>query len=36
MEVNHFYPENKSSELLEETLEIKFKMFWTQPRHFHM
>ena len=34
LEVKHPCPENKSSQLLEETIEIKFKMSWTKQRDF--
>ena len=34
LEVNHPCPENKSLQLLEETIEIKFKMSWTQQMNF--
>ena len=34
LEVNHPCPENKSSQMLEETIEIKFKMSWTKQRDF--
>jgi hypothetical protein len=36
LEVNHPCPENKSSQLLEETIEIKFKISWTQQREFQL
>jgi hypothetical protein len=34
-EVNHLCPENKTSQMLEETLAIKFKISWTKQRDFH-
>jgi hypothetical protein len=35
LEVSHLSPENNTSQMLEETLAIKFKISRTKQRDFH-